>query len=174
VISPPTAKIENEIHRCANSTIVLIALALAACKKEEQAVSAVYQAVPVVRRDIVVSVQAAGTLQPDTTVEVKSKASGEIAQIMVETGQEVRRGDLMVSVDPRTARNTMAQAQARFDVARATLANARSPESARRRALHLAVHHQTEHEAAQLAYANAMADSVSTKVDLENAQIQLE
>ena len=70
--------------------IALIVLALAACKKEEQVPTAVYQAVPVVRRDIVVSVQAAGTLQPDTTVEVKSKASGEIAQIMVETGQNVK------------------------------------------------------------------------------------
>ena len=32
--------------------IALIALALAACKKEEQAATPVYQAVPVVRRDI--------------------------------------------------------------------------------------------------------------------------
>jgi len=154
--------------------VALIAFALAACKKEEQAPTAVYQAVPVVRRDIVVSVQAAGTLQPDTTVEVKSKASGEIAQIMVETGQEVRRGDLMVSVDPRTARNTMAQAQARFDVARATLANARSQKQRADALFTSQSITQTEHEAAQLAYANSVADSVSTKVDLENAQIQLE
>jgi HlyD family secretion protein len=154
--------------------IALTALALAACKKEEAAVSTVYQAVPVVRKDIVVSVQAAGTLQPDTTVEVKSKASGEIAQIMVETGQQVRRGDLMVSVDPRTARNTMAQAQARFEVAKATLANARSQ---KRRSDELYASQsitQTEHEAAQLAYANAVADSVSTGVEVENARISLE
>ena len=155
-------------------SIALIALALAACKKEEQAVTAVYQAVAVVRRDIVVSVQAAGTLQPDTTVEVKSKASGEISQIMVETGQEVRRGELMVSIDPRTARNTMAQAQARFEVAKATLTNARSQ---KRRSDELYASQsitQTEHEAAQLAYANAVADSVSTDVEVENARIQLE
>lgn len=154
--------------------IALIVLALAACKKEEPGVTTVYQAVPVVRKDIVVSVQAAGSLQPDTTVEVKSKASGEIAQILVETGQEVRRGELMVSVDPRTARNTMAQAQARFEVANATLANARSQ---KRRSDELFASQsitQTEHEAAQLAYANAVSDSVSTNVDVENARIQLE
>ena len=39
---------------------------------------------------------------------------------MVETGQQVQRGALMVNVDPRTARNTMAQTQAEFEVARAT------------------------------------------------------
>jgi HlyD family secretion protein len=157
-----------------NYHVALLVLTVAACKKEEATTSAVYQAVPVTHKDIVVSVQAAGTLQPDTTVEVKSKASGEILQIMVETGQEVRRGDLMVSVDPRTARNTMAQAQARYEVAKATLANARSQ---KRRSDELYASQsitQTEHETAQLAYANAVADSVSADVEVENAQIQLD
>jgi len=45
-------------------------------KNEEPPVT--YRAIPVERRDIVVSAQASGTVQPDTTVEVKSKASGEI------------------------------------------------------------------------------------------------
>ena len=64
---------------------------LAACKKEEP--PPVYQAIPVDRRDIVVSALASGTVQPDTVVEVKSKASGEILDIKVETGTggEARR-----------------------------------------------------------------------------------
>ena len=148
----------------------LILLVLAGCKKEEQTTGAVYQAVPVSRKDIVVSVQAAGTIQPDTTVEVKSKASGEILRIMVETGQQVRRGDLMVNVDPRTARNTMAQAEARFQVANATLANARSQKRRSDELYGSQSITQTEHEAAQLSYANAIADSVSAEVDVENAR----
>ena len=52
----------------------LVVLAATGCKDEEQAV--VYQAIPVVQRDIIVSAQASGTVQPDTIVEVKSKASG--------------------------------------------------------------------------------------------------
>jgi multidrug efflux pump subunit AcrA (membrane-fusion protein) len=86
------------------------AMILPACKKE--APPAVYQAVPVERRDIVVSAQASGTIQPDTVVEVKSKASGEILELKVETGQLVKRGALMVRVDPRNPRNLAAQAQA--------------------------------------------------------------
>jgi HlyD family secretion protein len=134
----------------------------------------VYQAVPVVRRDIVVSAQAAGTIQPDTTVEVKSKASGEILQIRVETGQEVRRGELMVHVDPRTAQNSMAQTQAEFEVARATLANARSTKRRSDELFQSRSITETEHEAAQLTYANAIADSVRANVALENARIRLE
>ena len=157
-----------------NTLVFLSLLALAACKNEEEAPPAVYQAVPVVRRDIVVSAQAAGTVQPDTTVEVKSKASGEILQIMVETGQEVRRGALMVNVDPRTARNTMAQTQAEFEVARATLANARSTKRRSDELFQSRSITETEHEAAQLTYANAIADSVRANVALENARIRLE
>src|SRR6185312_10434131 len=81
---------------------------------------------PVERRDIVVSAQASGAVQPDTTVEVKSKASGEILQLNAETGQVVKRGASLVKVDPRNARNAMAQAQADLEVAKAKLANATS------------------------------------------------
>ena len=93
-------------------TLILALLALAACKKETPTV--VYQAVPAEKRNIVVSAQAAGAIQPDTTVEVKSKASGEILDMMVETGQLVQRGALMVQVDQRTPRNTLAQAEAQL------------------------------------------------------------
>lgn len=160
------------MHRTKIALLSLIALA--ACKKEEEAPPVVYQAVPVIRKDIVVSAQAAGTIQPDTTVEVKSKASGEILQIRVETGQEVRRGDLMVNVDPRTAQNTMAQTQAEFEVARATLANARSTKRRSDELFQSRSITETEHEAAQLTYANAIADSVRANVALENARIRLE
>jgi HlyD family secretion protein len=78
-------------------TLILALLALAACKKDVPPL--VYQAVPVEQRNILVSVQAAGVIQPDTTVEVKSKASGEILEMVVETGQLVERGALMVRVD---------------------------------------------------------------------------
>src|SRR5262249_61003422 len=84
----------------------------------------VYQAVPVARRDINVSAIASGTLQPDTTVEVKSKASGEILKLSAQTGQLVKRGAQLVLVDPRNARNALAQAQAHLQVAKAQLTNA--------------------------------------------------
>ncbi len=152
----------------------LALLTVLACKKEEVVAPAMYQAVPVVQRDIVVSARAAGTVQPDTTVEVKSKASGEILQIMVETGQQVPRGQLMVKVDPRTARNTMDQTQAEFEVARATLANARATKRRSDELYQSRSITETEYEAAQLTYANAIADSVRAVVSLENARIRLE
>ncbi|MGH7657589.1 MAG: efflux RND transporter periplasmic adaptor subunit, partial [Gemmatimonadales bacterium] len=153
-------------------SLIPFVLVLAAC--EDPPPPPVYQAVPVSTRDIIVSVQAAGVIQPDTTVEVKSKASGEILEMLVETGAQVKRGDLLVRVDPRIPRNNMAQAQAELDVVRARLANA---ESQKRRADELFKTQsitETEHEAALLEFANANAAVVQAEVDVENAQIQLE
>ena len=145
---------------------------LSACKKEEAAV--VYQAVPVERRDIVVSARASGTIQPDTVVEVKSKASGEILELKVETGQLVKRGALMVRVDPRNPRNLLAQAQADLEVAEARQANATSQ---KRRADELYQSQsitQQEHENALLDYANARAEVVRARVAVDDARNQMD
>jgi HlyD family secretion protein len=153
------------------SLLAAVAL-LAACKKEEPPVT--YQALPVSRGDIVVTAQATGTVQPDTVVEVKSKASGEILDLKVETGQVVKRGALMVRVDPRNPRNTLAQAQADLDVARARVANATSQ---KRRADELFKSQsitEQEHETALLDYANAKAEEVRAQVAVENAKDQLD
>jgi HlyD family secretion protein len=146
---------------------------LALCCKEETPPPA-YQAVPVERRDIVVSAQASGAVQPDTTVEVKSKASGEILDLAVETGQTVKRGDLMVRVDPRIPRNAVAQAQADLEVAQARLGNANSQ---KRRADELFKSQsitEQEHEQALLDYANANAEVIRARVALDNARDQLD
>ncbi|HET6778669.1 MAG TPA: efflux RND transporter periplasmic adaptor subunit, partial [Gemmatimonadales bacterium] len=151
---------------------VLALVLLSACKKEQPPVT--YQAVPVERRDIVVSAQASGTVQPDTTVEVKSKASGEILELAVETGQVVKRGALMVRVDPRIPRNAVAQAQADLEVAQARLTNASSQ---RRRADELFKSQsitEQEHEQALLDYANANAEVIRARVAVDNARDQLD
>jgi HlyD family secretion protein len=145
---------------------------LAACKKQPEKI--VYQAVPVARRTIVVSAQAAGAIQPDTTVEVKSKASGEILKLYVETGQVVKRGAPLVLIDPRNARNSLAQAQADLDVARAQLENSASQKRRADTLFRSQSITQQEHEQAQLDYANAKAAVVRAQVSVDNAKIQLE
>ncbi len=154
-----------------NRGLILAALA-AACSKPAPA--PVYQAVPVERRNIVVSAQASGSVQPDTTVQVKSKASGEILEIKVQTGQLVKRGDLMVTIDKRQPQNDVNQAQANLDVAKATQTHAlaqlgRAEELYKTRSIA-----ETDYEQASLDMANAKAAVISAQVNLENAKIALE
>jgi HlyD family secretion protein len=158
--------------RAFRGTVVAALLALG-CKKAEVS-SVVYQSVPVERRSIVVSAQANGTVQPDTVVEVKSKASGEILEMKVETGAEVTRGQLLVRVDQRSPRNTLNQAEADLDVVKARLANA---EAQKRRADELFKSQsitEQEHESALLALANAKAEVIRAQVEVENARISME
>ena len=159
-------------RRGLGSALCFCGVLFAGCKKKETPV--VYQAVAVERRDIVVSAQAAGAIQPDTTVEVKSKASGEILQLHAETGQLVERGALLVRVDPRNARNLLAQAQADLDVARAQLTNATSQKRRSDELFESRSITEQEHEQGVLDYANARAAVVRAQVAVDNARIQLE
>src|SRR3954470_6130469 len=153
--------------RCAFGVAVL-----AGCKK--QTPPPAYQAVPVERRDAVVSAQASGAIQPDTTVEVKSKASGEILQLSAETGQVVQRGAPLVRIDPRNARNALAQAQADLDVARAKLTNSTSQKNRADALFKSQSITEQEHEQATLDYADAKSQVVRSQVAVDNARIQLE
>lgn len=145
---------------------------LSACKKEEPA--PVYEAVTIGKRDIIVTAQAAGAINPDTIVEVKSRASGEITDLAVETGQLVRRGELLARVDRRVPQNRVSQAQAAAEVAQARLRNA---EAQLRRATELFASRaitEQELEGTTLDVANSRAAVISSRIDLENAKIALE
>jgi HlyD family secretion protein len=140
----------------------------------EEVVAPVYRMVAVTPRDIVVSASAAGAIEPITTVEVKSKASGEIFEIRVETGDSVQAGDLLVRVDPRVPQNTLRQAQADLRLAEAQLENAQAK---LRRSEEL---HKTqsitdqEYEDSRLAVASAQAQLVRAQRSLEDARISAE
>ena len=68
---------------------LLAGLALAGCEAapEEEAVSV--QTAPAEVRDLRITAEATGELEPVLKVEVKSKASGEILELHVDSGDEV-------------------------------------------------------------------------------------
>lgn len=126
------------------------------------------------RRDIVVTATAAGLIEPITTVEVKSKASGEIIEVLVEEGEEVEPGQLLVRVDPRIPTNAVMQAEADSVVARAELDNAESQLTRSRELFESQAITATELEGATLARATAYAALIRARRTLEDAQIALE
>ena len=82
---------------------MLVTLVGAGCEKQEEV--QLYDSGPVIRRDVIVAVEAAGVIEPSLTVEVKSKASGEILKIDGETGDFIEQGALLVQIDKRSPRN---------------------------------------------------------------------
>jgi len=148
--------------------IVLALAGLAACGKPQ--VNPMYEAVPVERRTLVVSASASGAIEPVLTVDVKSKASGEIIGMNVQTGDDVKADQLLASIDPRIPRNNLAQAQANLEVAHAQLANANAQLARSDTLLKAQAITQTEYDTAKLGYANANAAVVRARSDLENAR----
>ncbi len=104
--------------------ILPVMVMLAGCSREPE--EQVFNIAMVTQRDIIVSVDAAGIIEPETTVEVKSKASGEILAIHSDTGDLVEAGRLIVQIDKRTPKNALAQAEAELEAAHARRSIARS------------------------------------------------
>src|SRR5437899_11402914 len=139
-----------------------------ACGKKQAPIS--YEAVPVEHRSIVVSASASGAIEPPLTVDVKSKASGEIIGMNVQTGDDVKEDQLLASIDPRIPRNNLAQAVANLQVAQAQLANAKAQLARSDTLFKAQAITQTEYDGAKLDYANANAAVIRAESDLENAR----
>jgi HlyD family secretion protein len=155
-----------------SARIVPLLVLAVACSEPEPAPT--YQAVPVQTRDIIVTAQAAGSILPDTVVEVKSKASGEILEFNVETGQVVQRGQLLARIDRRAPQNQFSQAEAQLEVAQAQLRNAEAQLKRSQELFAAQAITEQELEQAALAVANANASVISGQVQLENAKIALD
>ncbi len=73
------------------------------------------------KADIAQVVQAAGVLQARTRVDVGAQVSGQIKTLHVQLGQDVKKGDLLVSLDPELALNDVTRAEAALQQQRALL-----------------------------------------------------
>ncbi len=155
--------------------VVPAAILLASgCETETDAVAPLYDAAPVERRDIQVTVEAAGVIEPETTVEVKSKASGEILTVHAETGDVVDAGTLLVEVDKREPRNRLAEVEANLVAARARRTIAETQMERAETLYQSGTLTESDFEQSQLEFANSQAQVVGAEVALENARIAMD
>ena len=136
--------------------------------------AALYQTAAVERRDITVAVEAAGVIEPVTTVDVKSKASGEILSLPVDTGDQVEAGALLANIDPRVLDNSLQQARANLEVAKARLANSSSQLERIDKLFQKDSLSKSDWEQAALDYAQANSEVVRSEIQVENATIALD
>jgi HlyD family secretion protein len=153
----------------------LSVLLLAGCGEGAPAPAASqYETAAVERRAMVLVVEAAGVIEPVRTVEIKSKASGEILELGADTGDTVQVGALLVRIDPRTPRNRLDQAVAQWNAARAKLTNARSQLERGQKLLANQWINPADYDRLVLDAATAESDVVAGKVAVENARIALD
>lgn len=63
-------------------------------------------------RAVAVTAQAVGNVEALASVEIKSRVDGQIAQVHVRDGQDVRKGDLLLQIDMRPFEIALQQAEA--------------------------------------------------------------
>ena len=153
---------------------VFAALTLAAACGQEEATAPLYGTATAARGDIRVIVGSAGVVEPLAAVEVKSKASGEVLELLVETGDHVKAGDLMVRIDPRTVRNRLNQAEAELKAAQSRRTISASQMRRAESLVAQGTFTETDFEQAALELANAEAQVVSADVAVENARIAVD
>lgn len=81
------------------------------------------------KRTIVEIVTASGKVQPVTEVKISPDVSGEIVEITVKEGDFVKRGDLLVRINPDIYISALDRVEASLNTSRANLANARARKS---------------------------------------------
>jgi membrane fusion protein, multidrug efflux system len=105
------------------STLILLALA-AGCNRSADNKTAAAPAVPVqvavaVQQDVPRRIESIGAVQALRTVAIKSQVDGIIAQVHFREGDDVKAGDLLVTLDRRPFENSLR-------IARADLVNAQA------------------------------------------------
>ncbi len=73
------------------------------------------------RINIVETVMASGFVQPEKEVKISSEVSGEIIDLPVKEGQQVKKGDLLARINPDLYQSALERAQAALSNAKAAL-----------------------------------------------------
>jgi HlyD family secretion protein len=124
---------------------------------------------PVEARNIALTIEATGTVEPIDLVEVKSKASGLIVHMPVEIGSQVQKGALLAQIDPRDVQNQYSQALAALKAAQAGVEVAVAAKKRSDALYGQQIITADEHEKATLDAANAQSQLVKARTDVDLA-----
>ena len=79
---------------------------------------------PVVQRDVPIYIESIGITRGDSEIEVRARVEGVLESIHFAEGRQVRKGDLLYTIDPRAFEAALQIARARLAQAEADLAKA--------------------------------------------------
>jgi HlyD family secretion protein len=73
-----------------------------------------------VRRTVLQTVSATGKIQPQVEIKISPEVAGEIIELPVEDGMQVKKGDLLVKIKPDSYKALLEQQEAAISTAKAT------------------------------------------------------
>ncbi len=158
----------------------LLAVAVFAAFRLRNRNSAEYFTAPLERGDIRELVEATGTINAVTTVQVGSQVSGTLARLNADFNSRVKKGQVIAQIDPSIFEGVLLQARADLENARANLSAARANlERARASAVQTRAEYQRTQQLAtegvmsqqQLELTRANSESAEAAVNAAQAQV---
>lgn len=125
------------------------------------------------RGNLTITINSTGVVEPTLTVELKSKASGEIIELPIEEGDMVKKGQLIARLDQTTAKNDFDQAEADLEVAKVALSQADKQAQRQNQLYERGLISESDYENAILAKEQANSNLVRAKTALEYAKERL-
>lgn len=181
---------DHASRRTGTTALVLIALAVAGgggyfywSKEKARALAAQQAAAPkpavpvsimtVKNGQYRIQLEGLGQVQPINTVAIRSRVDGQIEKVFFKEGEMVKRGDMLLRIDPRPFQAALDQAQAKLAQDRATLENSQL-DLQRYSTLadkQFASRKQLDTQAAAVASGTALTQADQAAID--NAKVQL-
>jgi len=119
--------ISRRICRFGVAAVTVAALAACGAKDDKPAPRppVPIRATVALQKTVPVQIRAIGNVEAFNTVSIKAQVSGVVAKVHFREGQDVRKGDLLFTIDPRPFEASLKQAEATLAKDRAQLRNAR-------------------------------------------------
>ncbi len=150
---------------------------LIACGKKEQKPAA-KPSVPVAiatveRKTVPVQIKAIGNVEPYATVAVKAQVSGEVMKVHFTEGQDVKKGDLLFTIDPRTYQAAVKKAEANLSRNLVQARNARQDAERYAQLVKDGIVTQEQSEQYRTRAEAYAADVAGDRAAVENAKVEL-
>ena len=156
------------------SFLILLLTSCGSSNNNDSKETTFYKKENVSTKKLELSIEASGIIEAISSVEIKSKASGEVLFLGAEVGDLVEKGSILGQIDQRTPKNILDQSKSDLEASKVRLENAKS-QFERGKELHSQGSiSDKEFEDIQESYAQAKSTVVRTEVTFENAKIALD
>ncbi len=182
----PMAK-PKKIRRIVITVVVVLIVAVLplTCRKGDQAIAVTVEKVQ--RRDLVELIPANGKIQPVVQVVISPEVAGEIVELPVKEGDQVKKGDLLVQIKADTYKASRNSSEASYksalagerlaeaELARAETEFRRNEELFKNRLVSESVilDFKTSYEVAKLRYTNSVHAVAQAKFAVDKAEEDL-
>jgi RND family efflux transporter MFP subunit len=129
---------------------------------------------PVEQREIVEWDEFTGRTAPVEAVEVRPRVSGYIQEVRFQSGQLVKKGDVLFTIDPRWHQAEYDRANAEFEGAKVRLANAEREANRTAQLLANKAISTEEAEARQSRFQEARAAALAAEAARDSAKLDLD